>query len=95
MYLSRSGDDASADLLRGIEVEELTKPENTRSLIAFVRQAFAMPWNLELPEDSVPAVTILLLEYLKMKTDDETLRTKIDQSENYVKNPLPRIRGLY
>lgn len=100
MELARRRDDALASLLRGINPKELATPENTRAYICLVRQAFRMPSSMPLREDRVPGVTFLLLEYLKMKTDDKALVMEIDSSEDYVKSQTllylqPRFEGSH
>jgi hypothetical protein len=84
--INQLGDDVSVSVLKGLELTELTKPENVRGYLCMVRIAFYNISTILREEDRVPHVTIFLLEYLKEEmAHDGDLEAQINSVESYVK----------
>ena len=75
---SRMGDGVARGILYAFTDEELSNPRVVRRALHFLILSFSFPSEIEDPDDRKPRVTLLLLESIRIRTKDHTLRKEID-----------------
>ncbi len=82
--LHRMGDRVAVALIKVLSDEDLGNPQTIRRSLSVVREAFAYPQLISLPEDKEPRVTLFFLSSVLEKTHDQSLKEDISQTRRFI-----------
>ena len=88
----RSGDRIALGVLHGFTEDELLDPSRVSRILSIIRLSFSQPKYITRSEDKHPAVTKLLLSFLKHQCEDKELKRKIADTEMYVSSQVSQVR---
>ncbi len=81
----RLGDGVSIALLKILDEQELTKPNNVQALLPLIRQSFSYPSIISVGANKKPGVTLFLLSYLQRNISDAEIKREIRETISFVK----------
>jgi hypothetical protein len=84
-WLGRLGDGVAIGLIKLIDEDQLTNPDNVQACLTLIGTAFHSPEFVTAEEDKKPKVTLFLLNYLHDKVSDSQLQGEIQQTIEYVR----------
>ena len=81
---NRSGDLVAVAVLKSIDDSEMASPENAKSVLLVVREAFECPqYCIKVTDDRRPRITLLLLEHLNEITRGK-MRADIKEVKQFI-----------
>lgn len=80
----RSGDRIALGVVHAFTQKELVDPARINRILSITRLSFSQPKYITRSEDKDPAVTRLLLSFLRHQCEDKELIQKIVDTEMYV-----------
>ena len=80
----RLGDRLAIAFLKASDPADLGDPAKLRSILFWLRDAFAAPQAIQVPEDRKPKVTLFLLDCLLSRTSDSTLKKEITDARAFI-----------
>jgi hypothetical protein len=78
--LARLGDRVSVSILKILEPDELKDPQNVRTCLLVIREAFAQPQFISFDADKDPRVTLFLIDYWKQNVPDPDVQDDIHKT---------------
>ncbi len=79
-YLARMGDGVAVGLIKIVGWDGMKDPERVKELLPIILKGFSEPRFIVKEDDKNPAVTLLLLDYLKQNTTDRNLLDRIEET---------------
>ncbi len=79
-YLARMGDGVAVGLIKIVGWDGMKDPERVKQLLPILLKGFSQPRFIVKEDDKNPAVTLLLLDYLKQNTTDGNVRKRIEET---------------
>lgn len=90
--VNRLGDKVSIALLKILDEQALSNPQQIRKFLPLIHTAFLAPQIITIAEDKKPAVTLFLLRYLEANAQDGNLKNEIAQLMGFIKEKTARDR---
>jgi hypothetical protein len=81
---NRLGDRAAIGLTRVLADTPLTRPEEIKNILSFLRNAFAVPSVISNGADRQPKTTLFLLECLEVQPAARDLRGQVAETKAFV-----------
>ncbi len=78
--LARMGDGVAVGLIKIVGWDGMKDPERVKQLLPILLKGFSQPRFIVKEDDKNPAVTLLLLDYLKQNSTDGDVRRRIDET---------------
>jgi|SRR6266852_9298808 len=78
--LARMGDGVAVGLIKIVGWDGMKDPERVKQLLPILLKGFSQPRFIVKEDDKNPAVTLLLLDYLKQNTTDGNVRKRIEET---------------
>ena len=78
--LARMGDGVAVGLIKIVGWDGMRDPERVKQLLPILLKGFSQPRFIVKEDDKKPAVTLLLLDYLKQNTTDGDVLKRIDET---------------
>jgi len=89
----RRGDRVALAIAYGFRPKQLVEPARVERILSIIRLSFSQPSYITRDQDRDPAVTMLLLSFLKQECNEKELEQQIVNTELYVFSPgIPRER---
>jgi hypothetical protein len=89
-YLPRLGDKAAIAIIKIYDGPGLIDPKNVKAYLPLIQLAFQDLRSVTDEEDHQPAVTLLLLHYLRANIQDAALKGEISKVEEQVLQAAPK-----
>jgi hypothetical protein len=86
--LNRLGDRAAIGIMRVMADQPLTRPDQIKTLLSILRDAFRVPGIVTVDADRQPKATLFLLRSLQNLPISRDLKTEIDQTKAFVSRDL-------
>lgn len=78
------GDGVSVALLKLLDDSDFRNPQKVRDLLPIIRDAFSQPNSIAIEADKKPAVTIFLLNYIRVNISDPQAQSDIRRTIDFV-----------
>jgi len=88
--LARMGDGVAVGLIKIVGWDGMKDPERVKQLLPMLLKGFSQPRFIVKEDDKSPAVTLLLLDYLKQNTTDRNLLDRIEETRLAVQRASAR-----
>ena len=88
--LARMGDGVAVGLIKIVGWDGMKDPERVKELLPIILKGFSEPRFIVKEDDKNPAVTLLLLDYLKQNTTDRNLLDRIEETRLAVQRASAR-----